>query len=69
MDFITGYFANLFHLEQSSEGVSNRIQAMGFETTNVLMNLGLVFLGFLVLVFVIVVQLVLWVLQWIRCKY
>ena len=44
VDFITGKISKLFHLDASSTGVSSRLVGMGFETSNPIMNLGLVFL-------------------------
>jgi hypothetical protein len=69
VDVITHYFAGLFHLEISSEGVSSRLQAMGFDSSNVVTNLGLVFLFLLGFLVTIIFQQLIRCLAKIRCRH
>lgn len=55
VDFITNYISNLLHLNVSSAGVSPRLQGMGFESSNPILNLGLVFIFTLVFLLVVLV--------------
>ena len=68
VDSITEYIANLFGLKVSSEGVSPRLQAMGFESSNTIMNLGLVFIFFLVSGFMLLAWCLLKALSKINCR-
>ena len=69
VDFITSAISKWFGLEITSEGVSPRMQAMGFETTNTIMNLGIVFIFILISCSALFLQLLLKLFSWINCKY
>jgi len=59
VDSITTNIAHFLKLEVSSANVSGRLQSLGFESTNVIVNLGLVFMFMMFFAFVVLVQLAL----------
>lgn len=67
VDVFTDYISRLLHLDKTDEGLSPRLLALGFESTNVISNLGIVFVFILASAAFLLVAWLLHLLSSIRC--
>lgn len=68
VDVITGWFSDLLHLDRNPDKISSRLQAMGFQSPNVIINLGLVFIFILVFMVVVLATLFIHLLVKFSCR-